>query len=436
MNSSDYILIKNANVWTDGRFLKADVEVRNGVVAALDPTADSPKLTDRHLPEGAEIVDAKGMYLLPGLVDMHVHFREPGYSYKETIKTGSEAAAAGGFTSVCTMPNLNPAPDSVDNLLKQLEIIRKDAVVEVLPYATITRLRMGNELVDYEALAPDVCGFSDDGTGVQDEEVMRRAMTEIAKTGKILAAHCEVEALLNKGYIHDGEYARRNNHRGICSESEWKEVERDIRLSEETGCRLHVCHISTKESVSLIRDAKARGIKVTCETGPHYLTFCDEDLKEEGRFKMNPPIRSRADRDALREGVIDGTIDVISTDHAPHSEAEKGKGLEKSAMGVVGLETSFAAVYTTMVKSGLISMERLAQIMSTNARAILGLPAAAGIKPGIPADLTLLSCCGTSIVDPTTFRSMGKATPYAGLELYGHVAATLYGGKWVHRGRI
>ena len=436
MNSSDYTIIKNANVWTEGRFLNADVEIRNGMVTALDPVANSPLASDRHLPESAEIINAKGMYLLPGLVDMHVHFREPGYSYKETIKTGSEAAAAGGFTTVCTMPNLNPAPDSPENLLRQLEIIRKDAVIEVLPYATITRLRMGKELVDYLALAPDVCGFSDDGTGVQDDEIMHRAMTEIAKTGKILAAHCEVEALLNSGYIHDGIYARDNNHRGICSESEWKEVERDIKIAEETGCRLHVCHISTKESVSLIREAKARGVRVTCETGPHYLTFCDEDLREEGRFKMNPPIRSRADRDALREGVADGTIDVISTDHAPHSESEKSKGLEKSAMGVVGLETSFAAIYTTMVKPGLISMEQLAHVMSTNARAILGLPAAGGIKPGVPADLTLLSGAGTSIVDPATFRSLGKATPYAGLELSGNVAATMYAGNWVYRALV
>ncbi|MDE5875864.1 MAG: dihydroorotase [Muribaculaceae bacterium] len=433
MNSTDTILIKNANVWTDGHFLNADVEIRNGVVTAVDAVADSPLSSERHLPDSFEIVNAKGMYLLPGLVDMHVHFREPGYSYKETIKTGSEAAAAGGFTTVCTMPNLNPAPDSVENLLQQIDIIRRDAVIEVIPYATITRLRMGRELVDYEALAADVCGFSDDGTGVQDDDVMRHAMSEIAKTGKILAAHCEVEALLNKGYIHDGVYARANGHRGISSESEWKEVERDIHLAEETGCRLHVCHISTKESVALIRDAKARGVRVTCETGPHYLTFCDEDLREEGRFKMNPPIRSRADRDALRQGVADGTIDVIATDHAPHSDNEKAKGLEKSAMGVVGLETSFAAVFTTMVKPGLISMERLAQVMSTNARAILGLPAAGGIKPGIPADLTLLSGAGRSIVDPLTFRSMGKATPYAGLELSGQVAATMFAGNWVHK---
>ena len=362
---------------------------------------------------------------------MHVHFREPGYSYKETIKDGSAAAAAGGFTTVCTMPNLNPAPDSPDNLRRQLDIINRDAIVNVIPYATITRKRMGHELVDYATLAPYVAGFSDDGTGVQDEEVMRAAMKGIAPTGKILAAHCEVEALLNRGYIHDGEYARAHGHRGICSESEWKEIERDIILAEETHCRLHVCHISTKESVELIRRAKERGVLVTCETGPHYLTFCDEDLQEEGRFKMNPPIRSRADRDALRQGIIDGTIDAIATDHAPHSAEEKGKGLEKSAMGVVGLETAFAAVYTTMVKTGLISMERLVEIMSVNPRKILGLPCSDGIKAGNPADITILDTETEQIVDPATFRTKGRATPYAGMLLQGSIAALLYKGVQV-----
>lgn len=420
------ILIAGANVWADGRFSVCNVMILDGVVAEV---SDNP-IT---LPDGVDCVtiDGNGKFLLPGLVDMHVHFREPGFSYKETIKTGSLAAAAGGFTTVCTMPNLNPAPDSIENLQKQLEIISKDACVEVIPYATITRLRMGHELVDYHTLAPFVAGFSDDGTGVQDDSVMLAAMKGIAPTGKILAAHCEVESLLNSGYIHDGEYARRNDHRGICSESEWKEVERDILMAEQTGCRLHVCHISTKESVDLIRKAKARGVNVTCETGPHYLTFCDDDLREEGRFKMNPPIRSREDRDALRQGLIDGTIDVVSTDHAPHSESEKSKGLEKSAMGVVGLETSFAAVFTTMVKTGLMGMERLAEVMSTNARAILGLPGADGVKAGMEADLTLLNTETVETVDPASFLSMGKATPYAGLLLSGEAETTIFNGRIV-----
>lgn len=385
MSNDNTLLITGANVWCDDSFRLCDVVVSNGMIVETAEKIDADKYP------GCKVIDATGKYLVPGLVDMHVHFREPGYSYKETIKDGSAAAAAGGFTTVCTMPNLNPAPDSPDNLRRQLDIINRDAIVNVIPYATITRKRMGHELVDYATLAPYVAGFSDDGTGVQDEEVMRAAMKGIAPTGKILAAHCEVEALLNRGYIHDGEYARAHGHRGICSESEWKEIERDIILAEETHCRLHVCHISTKESVELIRRAKERGVLVTCETGPHYLTFCDEDLQEEGRFKMNPPIRSRADRDALRQGIIDGTIDAIATDHAPHSAEEKGKGLEKSAMGVVGLETAFAAVYTTMVKTGLISMERLVEIMSVNPRKILGLPCSDGIKAGNPADITILT---------------------------------------------
>ncbi|MFG6425918.1 MAG: dihydroorotase [Muribaculaceae bacterium] len=425
MSNDNTLLITGANVWCDDSFRLCDVVVSNGMIVETAEKIDADKYP------GCKVIDATGKYLVPGLVDMHVHFREPGYSYKETIKDGSAAAAAGGFTTVCTMPNLNPAPDSPDNLRRQLDIINRDAIVNVIPYATITRKRMGHELVDYATLAPYVAGFSDDGTGVQDEEVMRAAMKGIAPTGKILAAHCEVEALLNRGYIHDGEYARAHGHRGICSESEWKEIERDIILAEETHCRLHVCHISTKESVELIRRAKERGVLVTCETGPHYLTFCDEDLQEEGRFKMNPPIRSRTDRDALRQGIIDGTIDAIATDHAPHSAEEKGKGLEKSAMGVVGLETAFAAVYTTMVKTGLISMERLVEIMSVNPRKILGLPCSDGIKAGNPADITILDTETEQIVDPATFRTKGRATPYAGMLLQGSVAALLYKGVQV-----
>ena len=370
--------------------------------------------------------------IIPSLVDMHVHFREPGFSYKETIATGSKAAAAGGFTTVCTMPNLKPSPDSLENLKVQLDIIDKDACIQILPYATITKNRLGNELVDYEALAPYVAGFSDDGSGVQSEDVMRRAMEGIAKTGKILAAHCEVESLLNGGYIHDGSYARRNNHRGINSESEWREVERDIRLVEETGCRLHICHISTKESVELVRDAKAKGLPVTCETGPHYLTFHDEELLEEGRFKMNPPIRGIEDRDALRRGLIDGTIDVIATDHAPHSAQEKSRGLEKSAMGVVGLETAFSAVYTTMVASGLMPFDRLIEAMAITPRKLLGLPQAEVTEFDTPLNFVAVDLNEKFTVDPAIFKSMGKATPYDGLTLQGRIKMTIYNGNLVY----
>lgn len=339
------------------------------------------------------------------------------------------AAAAGGFTTVCPMPNLNPAPDSLENLKIQLDIIKKDALVEVIPFATITKNRRGKELVDYSAIAPFVAGFSDDGSGVQDEDVMLKAMEGIAKTGKILAAHCEVESLLDGGYVHQGEYARLHHHRGISSESEWKEVERDIRLAELTGCRLHICHISTKESVELVRKAKSKGISVTCETGPHYLTFHDMQLEEDGRFKMNPPIRSLEDREALRQGLIDGTIDVIATDHAPHSKGEKSRGLEKSAMGVVGLETAFAAVYTTMVASGLMSLDRLVEVMALAPRKILGLPEIQLDAEGLPTDMVLVDLNESFIVDTTTFKSMGKVTPYAGMELRGKIKKTIYNGK-------
>ncbi len=362
------------------------------------------------------IMEERNIKELPGLADVHVHFREPGFSYKETIKTGSEAALAGGYTAVCTMPNLKPAPDSLEHLRPQLEIIERDAAIKVIPYATITRQRMGTELVDYAALAPYVAGFSDDGSGVQDEDVMRQAMKGIAPTGKILAAHCEVNALLRGGYIHDGEYARIHGHRGICSESEWREIERNIRLAAETGCRLHICHISTAESVALIREARRAGIEVTCETGPHYLTFCDNDLQEDGRFKMNPPIRSERDRDALIEGIVDGTIECIATDHAPHSADEKSRGLEKSAMGVVGLETALAAVYTALVKPGIIDLDKLVEIMSTNPRRIFGIE-------GDPGMVTV-DFSESYVVDPATFKSMGKATPYAGMELYGKILNT------------
>lgn len=386
----------------------------------------------RLAPEELHKIKTEGIVCLPSFVDMHVHLREPGFSYKETILTGARAAAAGGFTTVCTMPNLNPAPDSLSNLKIQLDIIKRDACIGVLPFATITRGRNGKELADYEAMAPFVAGFSDDGTGVQSEEVMKRAMEDIAKTGKILSAHCEVESLLNGGYIHAGSYAERNHHKGIVSESEWKEVERDIRLAEETGCRLHICHVSTKETVELVRAAKLKGLQVTCETGPHYLTFTDEDLKEDGKFKMNPPIRSVEDREALRQGVIDGTIDVVATDHAPHSAEEKSKGLQKSAMGVVGLETAFAAVYTTMVRSGLMSMQRLLEVMAINPRKILGLPAVNYSEERIPSDNVWIDLDEKYVVDPLTFKSMGKATPYEGMELYGKILKTTYNGKTVY----
>lgn len=369
--------------------------------------------------------------MFPGFVDVHVHLREPGFSYKETVRTGSLAAARGGYTHVCCMPNLEPVPDSREHLERQLELIRRDAVVDVRPYGALTVGEQGEALADLRAMAPFVAGFSDDGRGVQSREMMRSAMREARKLGKIVAAHCEDNSLLRGGYIHDGEYARRHGHRGICSESEWGPVARDLELAEETGCRYHVCHVSTKESVALIREAKARGVDVTCETAPHYLVFQDMDLQEDGRFKMNPPIRSEADRQALVEGLLDGTIDMIATDHAPHSREEKSRGLEKSPMGVVGLETAFAALYTHLVKPGILPLERLTALLHDNPKKRFGL--GTELEEGQAADLTAFDLEERYTVDPEQFQSMGRATPFAGMELYGVCRLTAAGGRIVWR---
>ena len=359
--------------------------------------------------------------VFPGFCDVHVHFREPGFSYKETIASGSLAAAAGGYTDVCTMPNLNPVPDSIEHLNEQLEIIKRDAVIGVHPYGAITVGEKGEEIADLEGMAESVIGFSDDGRGVQSDEMMKEAMLRAKATGKMIVAHCEVNDLLRGGYIHDGEYAREHNHRGICSESEWVQIARDIELVRETGCAYHVCHISTKESVDIIRKAKAEGLDITCETGPHYLILCDKDIEEHGRFKMNPPLRSESDRDALIEGVLDGTIDMIATDHAPHSDEEKGRGLEKSAFGIVGLETAFPLMYTHFVRTGRMSMEKLLELMVYNPRKRFGLPEENGFS--------VWNLSEEYKVDPATFKTMGKATPFEGAKLYGKCVATVYNGR-------
>ena len=405
--------------------------MRNGLIEKADIAIFGDKIervaADIQPAGNDKVYDCTGLTIMSGLVDLHVHLREPGFSAKETIATGTAAAAHGGFTTVCSMPNLAPAPDSMANLQQQLDIIERDAVIKVLPYATITRKRFGDELVNFEELKPYVAGFSDDGTGVQSEDVMRQAMAEAAKTDTIIAAHCEVDELLRGGYIHDGEYARINGHRGICSESEWKQVERDIELAAEAGCRYHVCHISTKETVELIRQAKARGVKVTCETGPHYLTMCDMDLKEEGRFKMNPPIRSAEDRDALIAGLQDGTIDVVATDHAPHTAEEKSRGLERSAMGVVGIETSFAVIYTKLVKAGVISLEKAVDVLAEAPRRIFNL--GGGLQEGEAADIAVFDLEKEFIVDPSTFLSKGRSTPFEGWQLQGECCLTLVDGR-------
>ena len=358
---------------------------------------------------------------LPAFLDVHVHFREPGFFYKESIATGSAAAAHGGYGAVCTMPNLNPVPDSLDSLGVQLDAIEKDARIRVLPYGSITKGQRGEELSDMEAMAPYVCAFSDDGRGVQDEDMMREAMKRAKALGKMIVAHCEVNDLLHGGYIHDGEYAKAHGHRGICSESEWVQIERDIKLARETGCPYHVCHISTKESVRLIREAKAEGVDITGETAPHYLIYTDADLCEDGCWKMNPPLRSREDKEELIRGILDGTIDMIATDHAPHSAEEKARGLEKSAFGIVGLECAFALMYTHFVKTRIITLDRLIELMSTNPKKRFG------IDTG--DDFTVFDVSQAYKIDPEEFLSKGRATPFRDHEVYGKCVLTVSDGK-------
>ena len=367
--------------------------------------------------------------IFPAFCDVHVHLREPGFFYKETIASGTAAAARGGYTDVFSMPNLNPVPDCVEAIKQQLDIIEKDAVINVHPYASITVGQKGEQLSDFEELAPYCYAFSDDGRGVQSEEMMLEAMKMAKALGKIIVAHCEDNSLLNGGYIHDGEYARLNGHKGICSESEWKPIERDLRLAEQVGCKYHVCHISTKESVELIRQAKKRGVDVTCETAPHYLVFDDSDLQEDGRFKMNPPIRSREDRLALIEGIKDGTIDMIATDHAPHSAEEKSKGLKDSLMGVVGIETAFPVLFTQLVKEECaITLQKLIELMSVNPRKRFGLEMRAD-------DYCVYNLEEHYKINPDEFLSKGRSTPFEGMSVSGKCELTVCGGKavWINR---
>ena len=363
--------------------------------------------------------------LLPGFCDVHVHLREPGFSYKETIASGTLAAARGGFTAVCPMPNLNPVPDSREHLDAELGLIRRNARVHVYPFGAVTVGEKGEQLAALEDMAPDVIGYSDDGRGIQDAGLMREAMVRIRALGKVLSAHCEDNALVRGGYIHDGVYARMHRHRGICSESEWRPIERDLQLASETGCAYHVCHVSAKESVELIRQAKKSGVDVTCETAPHYLTLTDDRLEEDGRFKMNPPLRAAADRDALLEGLCDGTVDMIATDHAPHAAAEKAGGLEKSLMGIVGLETAFPVLYTQLVRErGIVPLARLAELMSGAPRRRFRIPG--GYAAG---DYTVFDLNEAYTIDPETFASRGRATPFAGMRVYGRCKMTVSGGQ-------
>lgn len=417
------LLFKNANIFGIG---KSDMMVSDSVIvdicAGLSPN------------DADEVFDLKGINIFPGFTDVHVHLREPGFSYKETIKTGSKAAARGGYTAVCSMPNLNPVPDCLENLKNQHDIIDKDAVIDVYPYASITVGQNGEKLSDMEALSKKVAGFSDDGRGVQSETLMAEAMKKAKELNKIIVAHCEDNSLLKGGYIHDGEYAKINGHKGICSESEWKPIERDLKLVKEIGCKYHVCHISAKESVELIRNAKRSGLDVTCETAPHYLVFNDMMLKDTGSFKMNPPIRSESDRLALIEGIKDGTIDMIATDHAPHSSTEKSGGLKKSLNGIVGIETAFPVLYTKLVKENIITLEKLIELMSKNPNKRFF--EENSLKVGNTANFTIFDLDEKYIINPDEFLSMGKSTPFENSEVYGRCKMTVSNGKIVWRENI
>lgn len=418
----DYIL-KGGQVYISGLFKKQDILVSEGVIASVSDCICS---------DGAQTIDCENKYIFPGLADVHVHLREPGFSYKETIETGTRACAHGGYTLVCSMPNLKPNPDSLENLQIQLDAIQKDAVISVKPYGTITVGEKGEELSDMEAMAPYVAGFSDDGKGVQNIDMMRSAMLKAKSLGKMIVAHCEDESLLHGGYIHDGEYAKAHGHKGICSESEYGPIARDLKLVEEIGCSYHVCHISTKESVEIIRQAKARGIDVTCETAPHYLVLSDKDLQEDARFKMNPPLRGEDDKNALIGGILDGTIDMIATDHAPHSAEEKSKGLRDSLMGVVGIETAFSVMYTNFVRNGRMTLEKLIELMSVNPCCRFGFDN--GIKQGEKANLTVFDLDRKYTVNPESFLSKGRSTPFKGAELYAECVLTVANGKIAYQG--
>lgn len=418
------LLLKNGLMMTGpGLLAPRDVRIAHGRIQEIQEFIPAPTGA------GTEVVDLSGMLLSYGFADLHVHFREPGAPQKETIRTGSLAAARGGYTTVCAMPNLNPAPDSPETIAVEQAIIDRDACIEVLPYATITLERKGLEPVDLEALKGRCVAFSDDGSGVQKDEVMLEAMRRAAELDCILAAHCEDNTLLHGGYIHDGHWCRAHGHKGICSESEWGPIARDLELAARTGCRYHICHVSTKESVALVREAKRSGVRVTCETAPHYLVLCEDDLQEDGRFKMNPPLRSAEDRAALLEGLQDGTIDVIATDHAPHTSEEKSRGLAGSAMGIVGLETAFPVLNTALVQTGKLSLARLLDTLSTTPRRIFRLGGA--LCEGERADLTAIDLKTAYTIDSRNFLSKGHATPFDGMPVQGAVRATWFAGRLV-----
>ncbi len=411
-------ILKNGTVYTSGKFVKRDLAIVNGKVSFSSPQTSSLK-----------VIDCNNLFIFPGFVDVHVHLREPGFCYKETIKTGTEAAAKWGYSAVFSMPNLKPVPDSKENLKVQQDIIDKDAVVTVYPYGAITKSQMGKELSELEEMADGVIAFSDDGRGVQSREMMKQAMMRAKALNKPIVAHCEVNELLKGGYIHDGEYAKAHGHKGICSQSEYEQIARDVELAKQTGVKYHVCHVSAKESVDIIRKAKADGVDITAETAPHYLVFSDKDLVDDGAFKMNPPIRGEEDRLALIKGVLDGTLEMLATDHAPHSADEKSRGLQGSINGIVGLETAFPVTYTKLVKTGIISLEKLIEIMSVNPSKRFNLEIE--IKEGVTANLCVYDLEKEYTVNPEEFKSMGKCTPFSQMKVFGECVMNIVNGNKV-----
>ncbi|HAN21924.1 MAG: dihydroorotase [Clostridiales bacterium GWF2_36_10] len=412
------LLLTGGMVYNGKNFSKSDIFIQGGIVSIIEPHISS------HFTKALEF---NNLYIIPGFVDVHVHLREPGFSYKETIKSGTTAAASAGYTAVCSMPNLNPPPDSIENLKLKTDIIEHDAKIRVFPYASITKGQKGEgELVDFAALKDKVIAFSDDGRGVQSDDLMEKAMEQAVKYNCIIAAHCEDNSLICGGYIHDGKYAKEHGHKGICSASEYKQIERDLILAKRTGCRYHICHVSAKESIELIRKAKAEGVRVTAETAPHYLVLCEDNLQEDGRYKMNPPLRTAEDKKALVEGIKDGTIDIIATDHAPHSAEEKSKGLAGSMMGVVGLETAFPILYTNLVKKGVITLEKLIELMCINPRKIFGIDG--GLEVGKSADIAILDLDRKYKINSSDFLSMGKSSPFDGMEVSGKNIMTICNG--------
>ena len=418
-------LIKNGQINTRKNMTTpAEIWIEDGRIKAIG--------TGFSEAEFDEVFDAKGQLITPGLVDVHVHLREPGFTYKETIEAGTRSAARGGFTTVCAMPNLNPVPDTAEKLRQVYDIIRKDAVVKVLQYAPITENLRSEKLVDQEALVEEgAFAFTNDGVGVQTAGTMYLAMKEAAKNNKALVAHTEDESLLFGGVMHAGKKAEELGLPGILSVTESSQIARDLLLAEATGVHYHVCHVSTKESVRVIRDAKKTGIQVTAEVSPHHLILIDEDIPEDfGFWKMNPPLRGREDREALIEGLLDGTIDCIATDHAPHGLEEKSQSFMKSPFGIVGSETAFQLIYTHFVETGRFTLEQVINWLAVKPAEIFGLNAGT-LTVGAPADVAVFDITQTCTIDKEDFLSKGENTPFIGWKVKGETQMTFVNGKLV-----